>query len=263
MADENIKGALAYFPIFSLPIALIFYLMEKDNKKIKNHAINSIGLAIAEIVVQFGLGIAAIISFLLMFVLIGFLLLPIVYGLMIVFGLGIFIYRIYLMYKIYKGATPSIPYVTEKLKPHLERDSAIKGSLAYLPFGGYLAIFNAFMIYAFEKKDYNVKFHALQSLVLWGVEFGMFIVLMPVMVILWFVMLFAAITGFGAILWLVFMGLILLVIALEFIIMLFRVYIAYVWFREGRKISLPYIGEFVEKQLAKKKAQKASTPSYA
>jgi uncharacterized membrane protein len=103
-----------------------------------------------------------------------------------------------------------------------------KGALTYLlgPITGLYFIFT-------EKKDEYIRFHAMQSTVLFGGIFLLYIVLGIIPVLGWLVaaMISPILSLISFILWLVLM------------------YKAY----NGEKYKLPYIGEIAEKQLTKLK----------
>jgi uncharacterized membrane protein len=91
--DENIEAALCYFP-FPLITGILFFVLEKDSKFVKFHAMQSIAMCIALIVIDM----------ILVITIVGMLLLPLV-------GLVAFILIIFLVYKAYKGEKYKLPVI--------------------------------------------------------------------------------------------------------------------------------------------------------
>ncbi len=100
---ENTEAALCY--LFGWVSGLIFFLLEKDNKKIRFHALQSIvlfgGINLIYIVLNiFTFGLAT-------------LLMPLL-------SLLVLVYAIYLIVKVYKGEEVTVPLVTEFVKKQLK-----------------------------------------------------------------------------------------------------------------------------------------------
>jgi uncharacterized membrane protein len=94
--DENIEAALSYFLGFLTGI--LFFVMEKESKFVKFHAMQSIAVFIALFVINMVLGI------ILGMTIVGLMLLPLIYLLEIILW-------IVLMYKAYKGEKFKLPVV--------------------------------------------------------------------------------------------------------------------------------------------------------
>lgn len=92
--DENIEAALCYFP-FPLITGILFFVLEKDSKFVKFHAMQSIAMFIAVVIIY---------MVLLMIPIVGWLLLPFVM-------LLVFILSIFTMYKAYKGEKYKLPVI--------------------------------------------------------------------------------------------------------------------------------------------------------
>ncbi len=94
--DENIEAALSY--LIWILTGILFFVMEKENKFVKFHAMQSIAVSIVLIVINTLLGIILAIT------IVGLMLLPLIYLLE-------FILWIVLMYKAYKGEKFKLPVV--------------------------------------------------------------------------------------------------------------------------------------------------------
>ncbi len=92
--DENVEAALSYFLGFLTGI--LFFVLEKDNKFVKFHAMQSIAVFIALFVINMVLGIILSIT------IVGLMLLPLIYLLELILW-------IMLMYKAYKGEKFMLP----------------------------------------------------------------------------------------------------------------------------------------------------------
>jgi uncharacterized membrane protein len=92
--DENVEAALCYFLGFITGI--LFFVMEKDSKFVKFHAMQSIAVFIALFVLNMVLGIIFAIT------IVGLLLLPLIYLIEMLLW-------IFLMYKAYKGEIFKLP----------------------------------------------------------------------------------------------------------------------------------------------------------
>jgi uncharacterized membrane protein len=94
--DENIEAALSYFLGFLTGI--LFFVLEKENKFVKFHAMQSIVVFMALFVINMVLGIILSIS------IVGIMLFPLIYLIEMVLWL-------FLMYKAYKGEKFMLPVV--------------------------------------------------------------------------------------------------------------------------------------------------------
>ena len=94
--DENVEAALSYFLGFLTGI--LFFVLEKNSKFVKFHAMQSIALFIALLVVNMVLGIILAIT------IVGLMLLPLIYLIEVILW-------IFLMYKAYKGEKYKLPVV--------------------------------------------------------------------------------------------------------------------------------------------------------
>jgi len=94
--DENIEAALTYFLGFLTGI--LFFILEKDSKFVKFHAMQSIAIFIALFVINMVLGIILAIT------IAGLMLLPLIYLIEVILW-------IFLMYKAYKGEKFKLPVV--------------------------------------------------------------------------------------------------------------------------------------------------------
>ena len=92
--DENVEAALSYFLGFLTGI--LFFVMEKESKFVKFHAMQSIAVFIALFVINMVLGIILGIT------IVGLMLLPLIYLLELILW-------IMLMYKAYKGEKFKLP----------------------------------------------------------------------------------------------------------------------------------------------------------
>lgn len=91
--DENVAALLSY--VLGFITGIIFLLMEKDSKFVKFHAIQSIALSVALMVISFVLGLIPIIGWILL------ILLPI----------GSFILWVVLLIKSYQGEWYELPLI--------------------------------------------------------------------------------------------------------------------------------------------------------
>lgn len=91
--DQNLAGALAYFLGFISGVFL--WVTEKENKFVRFHAMQSILVSVAFIVVSFGVGFIPFI---------GLFLSPLL-------GLAFFAGWLFLMYKAFKGEEFMVPYL--------------------------------------------------------------------------------------------------------------------------------------------------------
>jgi uncharacterized membrane protein len=94
--DENIEAALSYFLGFLTGI--LFFLLEKESKFVKFHAMQSIAVFIALFVINMVLGIILTIT------IVGLFLFPLIYLIEVILW-------IFLMYKAYKGEKFKLPIV--------------------------------------------------------------------------------------------------------------------------------------------------------
>ncbi len=94
--EENIEAALSYF--LGFVTGILFFVMEKESKFVKFHAMQSIAVFVALFVINM------LLSIILGITVVGLLLLPLIYLLE-------FILWIVLMYKAYKGEKFKLPVV--------------------------------------------------------------------------------------------------------------------------------------------------------
>jgi|JI81BgreenRNA_FD_contig_31_4140899_length_558_multi_2_in_0_out_0_2 uncharacterized membrane protein len=95
--DANVAAALAYIPI----IAIVFLVIEKGSKLVKFHAVQSLGLLVAWMVIFFGLSIFGMIPVLGWATL---LLWPLV-------GIGMFVVWLIALLKAFKGEWWKLPVI--------------------------------------------------------------------------------------------------------------------------------------------------------
>jgi uncharacterized membrane protein len=110
--DSNILAALAY--ILSMFVALIIYLIEKEDKWLKFHALQAIVFDLVYSAIFF---VLMIVSWVIAFATFGlgiFCILP-VFALIPI----AFIYRIYIAYRAFKGEYFEIPMIGEFVLKHI------------------------------------------------------------------------------------------------------------------------------------------------
>jgi uncharacterized membrane protein len=110
--DENIAALLSY--IFGWLSGLIFFLIEKDSRLVRFHAMQSILLSACAIVIGIGIWIFAFVFGLVLSYISGILsfLLSIVIGLLaFVFGIGIFVGAIICIVKAFQGQYFKLPVI--------------------------------------------------------------------------------------------------------------------------------------------------------
>ena len=96
--DENIEAALSY--LLWVITGILFFVLEKESKFVKFHAMQSIAVSIALFVINIVLGIILSIT------IIGLMLFPLIYLIEVILW-------IFLMYKAYKGEKYMLPVVGE------------------------------------------------------------------------------------------------------------------------------------------------------
>ena len=94
--DENIEAALSY--LLGFLTGILFFVLEKDSKFVKFHAMQSIAVFVALYVINFVLGIVLAIT------IVGLMLFPLIYLIELILW-------ILLMYKAYKGEKYKLPVV--------------------------------------------------------------------------------------------------------------------------------------------------------
>lgn len=105
--DPNVAGLLCY--LFGWVSGLIFYLIEKDDKKIRFHALQSILLSVATFAIWIAIGIVfSILGFIPGISLVAIVVFPLLYA---VLGLGIMVIWIMLMVKAYQGEKWKLPII--------------------------------------------------------------------------------------------------------------------------------------------------------
>ncbi len=117
VSDESkLFGALAY--LLGIVTGIIVFLMKKDDKYAKFHAMQSILLGVAAFVIVVVLGIVGtIISFI---PVIGWIIGLLIAVLWFIIGLGLFVLWLLLMWRAYNGVKWKLPIIGE----HAERMSA-------------------------------------------------------------------------------------------------------------------------------------------
>jgi uncharacterized membrane protein len=100
--EANLAGALAY--LLGLITGIIFFAIEKENKFVRFHAMQSILFCVAWII----LGVA--LSVLMMIPVLGWIISILGY---LIIGLGGFILWLFIMYKAYQGEQYLLPVVGE------------------------------------------------------------------------------------------------------------------------------------------------------
>ena len=102
--QPNLAAALAY--VLTVITGIIFYVIEKENKYVRFHAMQSILFGAVWIVLWI---VLSIISTALLFVpVVGWIITAVIY---LVLGLGGFILWLFLMYKAYQGEKFKLPIV--------------------------------------------------------------------------------------------------------------------------------------------------------
>jgi uncharacterized Tic20 family protein len=126
--DSKTIGALAYLPVAGLIVPAIIYIVSKEDKYVKFHALNALGF-------QLGLTVLATVFGILMFVfqiasmLLGLVtfgasafITSIIFFLIWIFAIlfiGVFFFiSLYFMYLAYEGKAFQIPYITEFVMKH-------------------------------------------------------------------------------------------------------------------------------------------------
>lgn len=94
--DENIEAALSY--LLGFITGILFFVLEKDNKFVRFHSIQSIAVFIALFVINIVLGIILSIS------VVGLMLFPLIYLIEVILW-------IFLMYNAYKGEKFKLPVI--------------------------------------------------------------------------------------------------------------------------------------------------------
>jgi uncharacterized membrane protein len=96
--DENIEAALSY--LLGFITGILFFVLEKDSKFVRFHAMQSIAVFIALFVINIVLGIILSVS------IVGLMLFPLIYLIEVILW-------IFLMYKAYKGEKFQLPVVSD------------------------------------------------------------------------------------------------------------------------------------------------------
>ncbi|WP_438314665.1 DUF4870 domain-containing protein [Sporosarcina sp. FA9] len=116
--EENIAGLLSY--VFPPIIAIVFLFMEKENKFVRFHAIQSIILTATVFVLAIGLSIfGAILSV----IKLGFIGGIISFGFWILAGPLFFFLAVFLIYQAYKGKMFKLPIIGNIAEKHSEPKS--------------------------------------------------------------------------------------------------------------------------------------------
>jgi uncharacterized membrane protein len=101
--DENIEGALCY--LFGILTGIVFFVLEKDSKFVKFHAMQSILFGIVYLVISTILAFIPIVGWILDMLIV-----------ILAFALWL-----YLMYKAYKGEMYKIPYIGDIAEEQAEK----------------------------------------------------------------------------------------------------------------------------------------------
>lgn len=104
--EENIAGLLCY--IFAPVIAIIFFIMEKDNRFVRFHAMQAIIITLIMVAVGIGLGIFTAILSVIKLGFIGGLLSTIFW---LIVGPLTFFLAVFLIYQAYQGKMFKVPVV--------------------------------------------------------------------------------------------------------------------------------------------------------
>jgi uncharacterized membrane protein len=99
--EENVAGMLCY--LIGWISGLVFFLIEKENKNVRFHALQSLILFLGLQIIMFVLGFVPFL---------GLLLVPII-------GIGTFILWILLMVKAFKGERVNLPVVNELVEKYV------------------------------------------------------------------------------------------------------------------------------------------------
>lgn len=127
--DSNVVGALAYLPVGGLLMPILIYLLSKEDRFVRFHALNAIGTYLA-------VGVAALLVFAFTFVfhiLAMVLAVPtggasiiiwapvflIIWLALMLAGVCLLIFMIYCMYLAYEGKAFSIPLVTDRIRKYV------------------------------------------------------------------------------------------------------------------------------------------------
>ncbi len=96
--DENIEAALSY--LLGFITGILFFVLEKESKFVRFHAMQSIAVFIALFIINIVLGIILSVS------IVGLMLFPLIYLIEVILW-------IFLMYKAYKGEKLNLPVVSD------------------------------------------------------------------------------------------------------------------------------------------------------
>ncbi len=123
--DSKALGALAYLPFGQLIIPILIYILTKNDKYVRFHALNAIGFQLLMMVVGVIVFIVYFISIFASVILaavtggLGILILPIIWIFIMGVIFGSFALSIYFMYLAYKGKAFNIPIVTIRVLDHI------------------------------------------------------------------------------------------------------------------------------------------------
>lgn len=106
----NVAGALAYFlgPI----TGILFLVLEKENRFVRFHAAQSVGLSVAWI--AFWIVTSVLSAALAVVPVVGFLVSILMLFVSLILGLGGLVFWLYLMYQAFSGNEWEIPYIGEQ-----------------------------------------------------------------------------------------------------------------------------------------------------
>jgi len=116
--DSTLLAAIPY--ILGLVVGILIYLIAKEDKYARYHALQSVVFGLAFSVVFGAIAIVGFVIyipiFLATFGLANFVVIP----LFLLFGLGTFVLNLYFAYSAYQGKAFMLPYLGKFTKEHLE-----------------------------------------------------------------------------------------------------------------------------------------------
>lgn len=118
-SDEKIMAAIAYLgpAIFWLPTIVIFLLKKDESRYIKFHCLQALGLGLLGIVIGFAIMFMSIFASFIPYL--GILLNVGIMLVWFVFGMGFFVYCVYLIIKTFQGTEIEVPYLGSYIKQNL------------------------------------------------------------------------------------------------------------------------------------------------
>lgn len=107
--SSNVAGALSY--VLGIITGVLFYVLEKDDRFVRFHAMQSILLSVAWIALFVVINIVEVVLGLIPFL--GFIVIILGILVSVVLGLGGLVLWIYLIVKAFQGEKVSLPYIGE------------------------------------------------------------------------------------------------------------------------------------------------------